>query len=381
MLGLASIVEGGCEFISLHPHFSLGKLAIPNVENVPFRKGDVTMKFDEMLARERYDYNELTGEFLWRNPPPRAKKSVAFPGQPAGTIDKRDGCRMINLDGKMHRASHVAWLYVTGEWPERQIQYQDPSLPLPTRDRFSNLRMSGTAQELTANAVRQLFDYDPETGKLTWSVRRKGIRLGQIAGSPKKTTDGRVHNYVRIDGVDYPAARLVWMHVTGEWPKARLVFKNDHPLDLRWDNLVEGEFEHQTRITPIILEDERRSRLAKNQRRVDLKRHFGLTEAKYNAMHAAQNGCCAMCGSPETETRGDKVKWLAVDHDHKTGAVRDLLCKRCNMTIGYAREEAPVLLAGIAYLARHGNPEAALILHQIRLGRQAAAGMTRSQPR
>lgn len=51
---------------------------------------------------------------------------------------------------------------------------------------------------------------------------------------------------------------------------------------------------------------------------------YGLTAAEYDALLEAQGGRCAICrGKP-------KSKRLAVDHNHKTGEVRGLLCSRCN---------------------------------------------------
>lgn len=51
---------------------------------------------------------------------------------------------------------------------------------------------------------------------------------------------------------------------------------------------------------------------------------YGLTPEQYDELLRRQGGRCAICrGRP-------KSKRLAVDHDHKTGAVRGLLCSRCN---------------------------------------------------
>jgi hypothetical protein len=50
-------------------------------------------------------------------------------------------------------------------------------------------------------------------------------------------------------------------------------------------------------------------------------------EADYEALLAAQGGVCALCGKPP------KTRRLSVDHDHKTGTVRGLLCFRCNRAL------------------------------------------------
>ncbi len=48
-----------------------------------------------------------------------------------------------------------------------------------------------------------------------------------------------------------------------------------------------------------------------------------------------------------------KKKDIQVDHDHKTGKVRGLLCLTCNMGIGYLKESIDNLLSAIKYLERN----------------------------
>ncbi len=80
-----------------------------------------------------------------------------------------------------------------------------------------------------------------------------------------------------------------------------------------------------------------------------LKRNYDLTEPAYEAMVERQAGRCAICGEPPADSR----PFLAVDHDHATGRVRDLLCSGCNSGLANFRED-PVLLQGaVAYLERH----------------------------
>jgi hypothetical protein len=69
-----------------------------------------------------------------------------------------------------------------------------------------------------------------------------------------------------------------------------------------------------------------------SQRRVRLKR-FGLTVADYEAMLKAQDGKCAICGTVKP-ARGNGHYSFPVDHCHKTGRVRGLLCHTCNVTLG-----------------------------------------------
>jgi hypothetical protein len=81
-----------------------------------------------------------------------------------------------------------------------------------------------------------------------------------------------------------------------------------------------------------------------NRDRVRHLKAKGITEADFDAMYTAQNGSCAIC---ETQLRrraldptGVKrmVDTAHVDHNHETGAVRGLLCMRCNSAIGYLQD-------------------------------------------
>jgi hypothetical protein len=65
-------------------------------------------------------------------------------------------------------------------------------------------------------------------------------------------------------------------------------------------------------------------------------------------MLAAQGGCCAIC---RAEAPGGQGAWH-VDHDHRSGAIRGLLCHACNLAIGLFMDDEQVLTAAVAYLDR-----------------------------
>lgn len=62
-----------------------------------------------------------------------------------------------------------------------------------------------------------------------------------------------------------------------------------------------------------------------------VRKNFGISIEQYETMLREQSGVCGLCGLPENVRRR-----LAVDHDHKTGAVRGLLCFRCNTKLDWA---------------------------------------------
>ena len=81
----------------------------------------------------------------------------------------------------------------------------------------------------------------------------------------------------------------------------------------------------------------------------DLKRLYGITLDEHTQMYEEQNGVCAVCEKP-----GDgKWKKLCVDHDHKTGKVRQLLCRNCNMILGQVDDSINHLGKLTAYLQKH----------------------------
>jgi hypothetical protein len=81
----------------------------------------------------------------------------------------------------------------------------------------------------------------------------------------------------------------------------------------------------------------------------DLKRLYGITLEEHTQMYEEQNGVCATCKKP-----GDgKWKKLCVDHDHETGKVRQLLCRRCNMILGQAYDDISLFEEYIKYLKKH----------------------------
>jgi Recombination endonuclease VII len=82
-----------------------------------------------------------------------------------------------------------------------------------------------------------------------------------------------------------------------------------------------------------------------------LKRAYGIDQKEYEQMLAKQGGVCAICNeSPSNKDRGHK---LHIDHDHKTGKVRGLLCSMCNTSIGYLRDDPRLVLAALTYLRGH----------------------------
>lgn len=88
----------------------------------------------------------------------------------------------------------------------------------------------------------------------------------------------------------------------------------------------------------------------------DALKRFGLDPEKYLEMLKNQDNKCAICGKEEITltTKGTKRR-LSIDHDHKTGKVRDLLCNKCNTGLGCYEDSVELIQKVIKYLEKHGE--------------------------
>ena len=87
---------------------------------------------------------------------------------------------------------------------------------------------------LTAERLRELVDYDPETGVFTWRKRRGGsARVGSVAGA---ASDGN-RIIISIYGIRHKAHRLAWLWMKGEWPECEIDHRDSDASNNRWLNL------------------------------------------------------------------------------------------------------------------------------------------------
>lgn len=78
-----------------------------------------------------------------------------------------------------------------------------------------------------------------------------------------------------------------------------------------------------------------------------VQKEYGISEAEFGSMYHNQQGKCAIC-----QHDVDDVK-MHIDHCHRTGMVRGLLCQRCNQAIGLMRENEETLKAACEYIRKH----------------------------
>lgn len=89
-------------------------------------------------------------------------------------------------------------------------------------------------------------------------------------------------------------------------------------------------------------------RARRNHTAEHLKTRYRITEEQYKALVDAADGSCEICGA-------DNVRRLYVDHCHDSEVIRGVLCRSCNLVLGFANDNPDVLLKAVEYLAKTGE--------------------------
>lgn len=108
-----------------------------------------------------------------------------------------------------------------------------------SRKRSPKPKKRKRGRKLTAAQAREVFSYDKATGIVRWRVNRrghscKGRRAGTVQTNPKT---GLQRRQVCFQQRTYLEHRLIWLIVTGKWPRREIDHRNRRPLDNRWTNL------------------------------------------------------------------------------------------------------------------------------------------------
>jgi hypothetical protein len=85
------------------------------------------------------------------------------------------------------------------------------------------------------------------------------------------------------------------------------------------------------------------------QRHRTLRSRYGIDHDEYEAMYDAQDGRCAICRGKRP---GAGKAYFCIDHDHRTGEVRGLLCWDCNVALGKFKDDPALLMKAAAYIER-----------------------------
>lgn len=120
--------------------------------------------------RDRLAYDPETGLFHWKEIPVRsnldALRNAKWTGKPAGWLHVT-GYIYIKIDGRSYKAHRLAWLYVHGVWPSKNLDHIDNDR---ANNRISNLR-EATFRQNGANRSKNLVSKHKYKG-----VRRMGKR-------------------------------------------------------------------------------------------------------------------------------------------------------------------------------------------------------------
>lgn len=141
----------------------------------------------------------------------------------------------------------------------------------------------------------------------------------------------------------------------GDRPKVerRLVAKDESrpigPDNFQW---VRPKYDHQTKAGRSEYQKAHRAENPLLYKGKHFRKKFGIDMAEYLAKLEEQKGVCAICSKPERGTRNGIVRWLNVDHNHETKAVRGLLCTNCNVAVGMMFESRAIMRSAIEYLDR-----------------------------
>lgn len=134
-------------------------------------KGELTQE----RLKELLHYDPDTGVFTWLQPGKR--RLVGFT---AGTVNSR-GYLYISIGGKQYRAHRLAWLYMTGEVPENEIDHRNG---IGTDNRFANLRKATRSQNKANSATYKSnssgckgVGFDKATGRWKARVQVNGKRI------------------------------------------------------------------------------------------------------------------------------------------------------------------------------------------------------------
>lgn len=91
-------------------------------------------------------------------------------------------------------------------------------------------------ENVTAQRLRDLLRYEPETGEFIWRAHRKGRH--SIEGKQAGFVNRRGYRIFGIDGRPVQAHRAAWLYIYGEWPKGVI----DHLNGVKTDNRIANLF-------------------------------------------------------------------------------------------------------------------------------------------
>lgn len=190
--------------------------------------------------RSLVDYDLETGVLRWKRRPESmfatlngaAVWNAKFPGKVLGCFTK-DARGKTTIFGSAYYLSHLAWLYVHGEFPPHGLYHKNGD---HSDNRISNLELdiSNRKEEITHGELLQALRYNPETGSFILAVRRRNSYANKKEAGTINTIGYRV---LTLYGKQYKAHRIAWFYVYGIWPSRDIDHINGNRADNRLCNL------------------------------------------------------------------------------------------------------------------------------------------------
>jgi hypothetical protein len=232
--------------------------------------------------------------------------------------------------------------------------------PLPIVATGDNVMVKNV--KFSYGELAEVLKYDAEAGTFSWKVSTSSrAPAGRWAGVWQTMQNGKSYLAVTYKGRKMSGAQLAWLLHNKYWPDRSIFFVDGDTTNLRISNLKMADH----KVHKVIGEDGKTKykMTAEAVRHYGLQRGYGISYTEYAQMYADQGGVCAICRNPETaKIPGRKtskenagLRDLSVDHDHKTGAIRGLLCNACNHMLGEAKDNRNILLSAIQYLDKHSE--------------------------
>jgi|ERR1035437_2421727 hypothetical protein len=100
------------------------------------------------------------------------------------------------------------------------------------------------------------------------------------------------------------------------------------------------------RKTRLKYREKSKEKIKRTRRKQGLRLNYSLTLEEYNQLFTSQLGCCKLCGKHQSKEKNA----LSVDHCHRTGIVRGLLCNTCNRALGLLQDSSEICRLAADYL-------------------------------
>ena len=329
-----------------------------------------------------FDYESATGNLIWKV----SESNRIKVGATAGAV-ARNGRRYIGVDGERQLAHRLVWFWHKGEWPSENLtpangDYLDTRVENLVEQTAQETVTKGRLRSTNTSGVKGIWF---DKGRSKWAVQTvrsyRTISYGRfdtLEEAQRVLAAAQSTEKVEIDVERQQLKRMnsqqrrmwnrmlracqgkhVWSSIddfvadVGASPAPNFyIAPRDATKPVGPDNFVWSAPKHDASTAKgrNISQQIWRAENLDKRRNKELQRTFGITLADYNALLEEQGGVCAICSQPETAIRKGRVLPLAVDHNHRTGAVRGLLCSACNIGIGSLAESKERLLKAIAYL-------------------------------